>query len=150
MICPRYSSHTIQTSVRNLTSNRLTLAVRNIDCWDWSNTGNPSKITGRVVGPGETMNYRLERASDYRYDMGFSLPAGNGRKLSGTVNVRSLSQGRCNTFDLGEDPKKTKSTIPFNQWPDGLNVDNLITVYSDGTNLYSRSCSSSTVTNEFW
>lgn len=38
----------------NLTENELTLAVKNIDCYDLSNSGNPSQITGRALDLGET------------------------------------------------------------------------------------------------
>ena len=56
----------------NLTENELTLAVKNIDCYDLSNTGNPSQITGRVLDLDETTTYRLEQSSRSRYDLGSS------------------------------------------------------------------------------
>jgi hypothetical protein len=149
----------VQQVVRNLTSVKLTLAVWDIDCYDWSNTGNPSKITGRVLGPGERLTYRLEKSwnADYGYRLGFFVPSDTGlRKLgSGRVGlgsrdtvVRVTNMGErisdavtCRRKLLGEDTKRTASTESF--FPPVQNNDfppNSTTVYSDGMNLIAVYC----------
>jgi hypothetical protein len=154
VVCPAYGSRTVTESVRNLTSNDLTLAVRGIDCWDWSNTGNPSQITGRVLGAGSNAEYRLERSRGVssRYDLGVFVPEGGGLRLGGVVNVWSegidgkllsvTNTGKqvpmrrvCGRQLLGEDPQRTKSTAGFDP-----SKDDVITIYSDGTNLYGVRC----------
>ena len=146
VVCPDYGSHTVKEYVHNATSNPLTLAVRAIDCWDWSNTGNPSQITGRVLGPGETAKYRLEqsRGSTYRYDLGVFVPADGGLRQGGMVNVWSENitgeavpgtSGYCRRQLLGEDPQRSETTESF--LPTSKNVT---TIYSDGTHLYGVRC----------
>ena len=157
VVCPEYRSSTVTERVRNLTSNKLTLAVKNIDCYDWSNTGNPSQITGRVLEPGETEFYQLEQASTSRYDLGVFVHDGSGLRLGGKVNVSSEviegekilannlgetfdSRIRCRRVSLGEDPKRTRSSVPFTQSTPGLKIDDMTTIYSDGTYLYGVIC----------
>jgi len=137
---------TVTESVRNLTANPLTLAVRGIDCWDWSNTGNPAQITGRMLGPGETAKYRLERSrnSTFRYDLGVFVPVDGGLRQGGQVNVWSENVtgealkgtgGLCRRELLGEDPLRTKTTESVPTFS-----DQVTTIYSDGRNLYGVRC----------
>ena len=146
VVCPAYRSYTVTESVRNLTANPLTLAVRGIDCWDWSNTGNPAQITGRVLGPGETAKYRLERSrnSTFRYDLGVFVPVDGGLRQGGQVNVWSENVtgealkgtgGLCRRELLGEDPLRTKTTESVPTFS-----DQVTTIYSDGRNLYGVRC----------
>ena len=161
VVCPEYRSATITERVRNLTENKLVLAAGYIDCYDWSNTGNPSQITGRVVDPGETANYRLEVASNSRYDLGFFVRDGSGLRRVGTmsarrtgngnvthwaadnsVEVRSTNTGQgiprnvaCERQLIGEDPKRSKSTESFDPYE-----RNSTWIYSDGTRLYGVRC----------
>ena len=163
VVCPEYRSSTVTERVRNLTENELVLAVKNIDCYDWSNTGNPSQITGRVLGPGEKATYRLEQASKSRYDLGVFVRDGSDLRRVGTMGVYRAGDsevthqggtkappGRVSTTNtgkgidrdvscvrqsLGEDPARTASTVSFN--PDAKNVT---WIYSDGTNLYGVRC----------
>ena len=163
VVCPNYGSATVTESVRNLTSNVLVLAVKNIDCYDWSNTGNPSQITGRVVDAGETATYRLEQASRARYDLGVFVRDGSGLRRVGKLSAYRNGNGHvdhpgsllavpgrvlttntgqsihpdadCAQQLLGEDPKRSESTVSFD--PEEGDVT---TIYSDGTNLYGVRC----------
>lgn len=165
VVCPEYRSFTVSESVRNLTENELVLAVKNLDCWDWSNTGNPSQITGRVLGPGEEATYRLEMAKNTtsRYDLGVFVRDGSDLRRVGTMDVYRYKDGKvdhkhgvhtppgrifttntgerivsnfsCVRQSLGEDPARTASTVSFN--PD---AENVTWIYSDGTNLYGVRC----------
>ena len=160
VVCPEYRSFTVSESVRNLTENELVLAVKNIDCWDWSNTGNPSQITGRVLDPGEKATYRLEMAKDTtsRYDLGVFVGDGSGLRRIGKVSALRFAGGRvspeegdqevyytntgkvipkgtmCARQLIGKDPARTKSTVSFDTDPD------VTPIYSDGTNLYAVRC----------
>ena len=167
VVCPKYRSFTVTESVRNLTENELVLAVKNIDCYDWSNTGNPSQITGRVLDAGETATYRLEMAKDTtsRYDLGVFVGDGSGADGSGLRRI-----GKVNAFRL------SGGAMSFANWPDedrvyytntgkvihkgtmcvpqllgedpertkstvSFNTDpDVTTIYSDGTKLYAVRC----------
>ena len=161
VVCPEYRSSTVTETVRNLTEIELVLAVKNIDCWDWSNTGNPSQITGRVLDPGETATYRLEQSASSRYDLGVFVRDGAGLQRIGKmslhrngvgnvahmgwpaeINILTTNTGEKLPYDsvcarqlLGEDPKRTKSTVSFN--PDETTVT---WIYSDGRILYGVRC----------
>ena len=163
VVCPEYRSKTVTERVRNLTENELVLAVKNIDCYDWSNTGNPSQITGRVVGPDETATYRLEQASESRYDLGIFVRDGSslrrigkmslhrtfagtvthegrifsppGRILTTNTGQRILGDRSCVRQLLGEDPARTASTESFDPYK-----MNGTWIYSDGTSLYGVRC----------
>jgi len=164
VVCPEWSSKTMAERVRNLTENELVLAVKNIDCYDWSNTGNPSQITGRVVGPGGTATWRLEVASTAYYDLGFFVRDGSGLRRVGKVNLARDKWGELSVYGygsnsrvtttntgesfrttdalcvrllLGEDPKRTESKVSWD-WRD----QDATFVYSDGTNLYAVRCQS--------
>ena len=157
VVCPEVRSSTVSQSVRNLTSNDLTLAVGALDCYDWSNTGNPSKLTGRVVSPGATAAYRLEpsrRSWDQRYDLGVLVPEAGALRLGGLVNVWSQapvgteirttntgatigSRTTCRRQPLGADPQRTRSRVSFD-W----RAQSMTTIYSDGENLYAVGCQS--------
>jgi len=163
VVCPEYRSETVTERVWNLTSNELVLAVKNIDCYDWSNTGNPSQITGRVLDPGEKATYRLEQASSSRYDLGVHVRDGSslrrigkmslqrngagdvthegrnfsppGRILTTNTGQRILGDRSCVRQLLGEDPKRTESTESFDPYK-----RNGTWIYSDGTSLYGVRC----------
>jgi hypothetical protein len=164
VVCPKWYSKTMTERVRNLTENELVLAVKNIDCNDWSNTGNPSQITGRVVGPGGTATWRLEVASTAYYDLGFFVRDRSGLRRVGKVNLVRSKWGelsvygygsnsrvtttntgesfrnidaRCVRLLLGEDPKRTESKVSWD-WRD----HDATFVYSDGANLYAVRCAS--------
>ena len=162
VVCPEYRSRTVTESVRNLTKNELVLAVKNIDCYDWSNTGNQSQITGRVLDSGQTASYRLEQSSRSRYDLGVLVGTGSGLRRVGTMSLERFDNGNvfvpfhdpgivlepntgeniteailCARQLLGKDPARTKSTGSFN--PNAMNVT---WIYSDGTNLYGVRCAS--------
>lgn len=162
VVCPEYRSFTVSESVRNLTENELVLAVKNLDCWDWSNTGNPSQITGRVLDSGEKATYLMEQARNTtaRYDLGVFVGDGSGMRRIGTVNAFRLAGGgvsfeqwpdedrvyytntgkvipdhtMCVPQLIGKDPARTKSTVSFDTDPD------VTPIYSDGTNLYAVRC----------
>ena len=157
VVCPEYRSDTREPRVRNLTENELVLAVKNIDCYDWSNTGNPSQITGRVVDPGETRFFPMEQASSYAFTLGVFVRDGSELRLRGKVfmsservrgervltdNLGETINRRtpCTRVSLGEDPQRTESSISFTQKIPGWKLYGMVTVYSDGENLYGVTC----------
>ena len=160
VVCPEYRSKTSTERVRNLTENELVLAAGYIDCYDWSNTGNPSQITGRVLDPGETFTYLLERRNSVEnekreFRMGVFLPSADGMqemgfvrlnppwavhedgvKVSATNTFLPITGRTCRVKYLGRDPKRTKSGASF--LPEGSLP--MTTVYSDGAKLWAARC----------
>ena len=158
VVCPEHNSHTREPRVRNLTENKLVLAVKNIDCYDWSNTGNPSQITGQVVDPGETRFFPMEQSAAYNFTLGVFIRDGSELRLRGKVRmssdrvygqerVRTDNFGQtinsriiCARTSLGEDPQRTESSTSFTQRIPGWKLYGMVTVYSDGENLYAVTC----------
>ena len=157
VVCPEYRSATITERVRNLTENKLVLAAGYIDCYDWSNTGNPSQITGRVLNPGKTLTYRLERADVPFFRMGIFVPSAGGLQEAGFVRLnpdarvdpkgvrvqatntflRIPDEMLCDVKYLGRDPKRARSGASFA--PESGDLP-MTTVYSDGAKLWAARC----------
>lgn len=53
LVCDSRFSASRNIGVQNLSSVPIKLKVRGIDCFDWSNTGNPAQITGSVLSPSQ-------------------------------------------------------------------------------------------------
>lgn len=62
VVCAERRSNRVDFSLENFLSSAVTLRASDIDCSDWSNTGNPSNIDGVQVPAAGRHTWTMERA----------------------------------------------------------------------------------------
>lgn len=92
VLCPDRRSFTRAMELHNLTTVRMVVAIRGIDCDGWAVTGNPGQITGTRLEPGATgpARWLLEPAnSDGRkdFDIGVFI-----RNRDGSLDYRGVAK----------------------------------------------------------
>ena len=160
VVCPERRSNRVDFSVENFLSSPVALRASDINCSDWSNTGNPSNIDGvQVPAAGRhTWTMELGRARLARWSLnvegGTQAPwtvsaplrlnlipreIGNDVTLGvvGGTNQR-IGQAICYSKRIAPTSEPASTSLPtFEQ---RMNAPRLL-IYSDGSHIVVSACS---------
>ena len=169
VLCPDRYSKKQAVRFENLTTVRMVLAVRGMNCDAWSVTGNPGQITGARLEPGAArpaswdLEYALYHRGRFAMELGVFIRNRDGSlKYQGVVayapneifgdvldetNTGTVmrpgaeASTQCRRQSLGADPNRWKTAQEFTVETLGPGkTSSLMSFYSDGENLYAVQC----------
>lgn len=160
-VCPEQRSRNIEILVQNLLATPVTLHAANVNCNEWSSTGNPTNINGvrldsTAGGPGDQgYVWSLERNASRAPTWTLSIDGGDSGTGLGNVtltlakamgyspprmlkvvggNQTRVGDATCFTRRLNFTKAKKTEDLP----PPGKALR--VQIYSDGTRIVVRAC----------
>ena len=102
LVCAERRSNRVDFSVKNFLTSPVSLGASDINCSEWSNTGNPSNIDGVQVPAGGRHTWTMELGRQLSARWRLNVSGGTDSRWTGSAPLRMdvPLTSRAFTFDL--------------------------------------------------